>query len=97
MTSSTNAEFLFKMYDVKGFDLPAKDKTTSDPYFEVYFGQVKKYKSNFIKKTLNPVWTSVVTETFTTQRADYLNKQYLKICKKQIPTNKQTSKHHINK
>lgn len=75
------AEFIFKMYNVKGIDLPAKDKTTSDPYFEVFFGQVKKFKSNFIKKTLNPEWDCVVSETFVTQRADLLNKQFLKISK----------------
>lgn len=80
-TQQKVAEFLFKMYNVKGIGLPAKDKTTSDPYFEVFFGQVRKFKSNFIKKTLNPEWECTVSENFVTQRADLLNKQFLKIGK----------------
>ena len=44
-------------FRVIGRDLPVKDQTTSDPYFQFTLinGQVI-YKSEVVKKNLNPVW-----------------------------------------
>eukprot|EP00536_Pseudo-nitzschia_multiseries_P015431 jgi/Psemu1/246838/estExt_Genewise1.C_8860010 len=50
-----------------GYDLPVGDYTTSDPYVVAYLGHQEVHRTEFIAKTLNPIWTLKTGSLFLLQ------------------------------
>eukprot|EP00537_Pseudo-nitzschia_pungens_P003533 CAMPEP_0172372246 /NCGR_PEP_ID=MMETSP1060-20121228/46652_1 /TAXON_ID=37318 /ORGANISM="Pseudo-nitzschia pungens, Strain cf. cingulata" /LENGTH=1198 /DNA_ID=CAMNT_0013098153 /DNA_START=437 /DNA_END=4033 /DNA_ORIENTATION=+ len=57
--------FLFEI--AAGYGLPVGDYTSSDPYVVAYLGHQEIHRTEYISKTLNPIWTLKTGSLFLLQ------------------------------
>jgi Ca2+-dependent lipid-binding protein len=74
------ATFTVKIRRLRGSRLPAKDSNgLSDPYVVGDFDHFKTFRTDKIRKTLDPQWPETFEFTFETRYPDKLDKKFLKL------------------
>eukprot|EP01114_Cavostelium_apophysatum_P013351 TRINITY_DN3215_c0_g1_i2.p1 TRINITY_DN3215_c0_g1~~TRINITY_DN3215_c0_g1_i2.p1 ORF type:complete len:659 (+),score=119.89 TRINITY_DN3215_c0_g1_i2:105-2081(+) len=72
--------FRVKIFNFRGRNLPAKDSNgLSDPFLTCNFDNFKQFKTEIIKKELNPNWKFEVSFIYETRYADKLDRKTFKI------------------
>mmetsp|Transcript_9757 Transcript_9757/g.14643 ORF Transcript_9757/g.14643 Transcript_9757/m.14643 type:complete len:764 (+) Transcript_9757:29-2320(+) len=80
MSRSTQGRYRIRIYDICGENLAGKDKGgKSDPYCTLDFDKYRKFQTNVVKKSVNPVFDTDETFHYITMYSNRLQFKHLVI------------------